>query len=498
MARPQRTTRSNPDPQPTSAPAKRTRRQQTSTTTNPMPTPSSTQRTETGIDPGINPDQHSQTLSVENEDIELSKITLKNYHQAKAFWPLGRIQEQLDKQKSSNHQLSEAVIAEGQAVLQNLEHTLHMIAMVAHVSVIKLKRNLGLLGGSHGENAWHRWLSFALEANKIRSHPDASNMLTARNQANSKTYQALDDDEYNVFTAPIFYALGGYPDYSSVIVTEDENVFGDASILVPEVPKLSPEDEARYRPIYEKLVDLDKVARDRMLNTPAVSTQREERRSLQCFKKIAQHVNYYVIACSNGNSGNGWCREYTSRDEMAEWVSKKAQFEQVFPLFCQHGSTFEAIRDVLAAKNAPIVAQKHKNQSDIDKTALRAKLNNMLKDVVGEALYPTRGFPQVPNPLAVIKERRIPIVVERAPDSAMSEEEFSKGFTAMDTKARRHWLSDIQEGKFTMKKVELAPSVPAINGPSQGGETQSPVANSGTLAATQAESQVSGCATHSS
>ncbi|KAH9809375.1 hypothetical protein DFH28DRAFT_1188896 [Melampsora americana] len=489
-----RATRSNPaghSPPRNSPAAKRSRRQpprarvnqpEDSSTTagtgfNTLPTLSATQQTSLGIN---TVDKH--------QDLELSKITLQNYHNVKTHWPLGRITEQLHKQKSTNHQLSAAVIAEGQALLQNLEHSLHMIAMVAKVSVIKLKRALGLLGGSHGENAWHRWLSFSLAANNIamppRGHPDAANMLTVRNQENSRTYQALSDDEYNVFTAPVFYALGGYPDYSAVTITED--VFGDSSILIPEVPKLSPEDEAQYRPIYEKLVDLKKVAKDREINTPAASSQKEERRSLQCFKKTAQQlardhqllgIDYYIIACSNSDSGNGWCREYTSRDEMAEWVSKKAQFQTVFPLYCQHGSTFDAIKEVLAGSKNTTVAQasKPKNQSDIDKHDLRSKLNELLKDVVGEARYPSRGFPQVPNPLDAIKDRQIPVIVERATDSALSVADFNKGFSAMDTKARRNWLADIKNGKFKLKLLDLPGSseVQPPEGPTQA-DTQPP------------------------
>lgn len=82
-----------------------------------------------------------------------------------------------------------------------------------------------------------------------RGDPDAAHLLTVRNQANAKTYKALDADEHAVFTSKVFYALGGYPDYSAVTVLDD-NVYGDASILVPEVPKLSAEDEELYRPIY--------------------------------------------------------------------------------------------------------------------------------------------------------------------------------------------------------------------------------------------------------
>ncbi|EGG04892.1 uncharacterized protein MELLADRAFT_88472 [Melampsora larici-populina 98AG31] len=420
-----------------------------------LPTPRTTQ-------------QSNHSLSV-NQSLEIDEITLQNYHQAKKDWPLARIQAQLDKQKKSNHQLSAAVISEGQAILEDLDHTLHMIAMVSGVGIKKLKRSLGLLGGTHGENPWHRWLSFAIDANKVsmppRGDPNASDQLTSRNQVNSRTYQALDDDQYDVFTSRVFYALGGYPDYSAITITEDDGVFGDVSTLVPEIPKLSEEEELRYRPLYDKLVDKDKVEKDRKLNTPAASACKEEKRSLQSIKKIAIQLardhqlfgtDYYLIACSSNGSGSGWCREYTTRDELSQWVDAKAELQTVFPIYCQHGSTFEEIKGVVAANKSSQTKKTSNNQSDIDKKNLRAKLNDLLKSVLGEV--PRQGFPCVANPLEAIKEQKIKVTIERDADSTMTEEEFMKGFSLMDAKARRHWLSDIDTKKFKVKAVNIQPS----------------------------------------
>ncbi|KAH9821577.1 hypothetical protein DFH28DRAFT_524934 [Melampsora americana] len=117
-----RSTCSNQDrqslPPPTNLPAaKRTRRpppctcsnqaEDASTTagSNQLPTPSATQQASSGIN------------GVDDQDLELSEIMLENYHQVKSHWPLGCIQDQLNKQISTNHQLSVVVIAEGQTVL---------------------------------------------------------------------------------------------------------------------------------------------------------------------------------------------------------------------------------------------------------------------------------------------------------------------------------------------------------------------------------------------
>ncbi|KAH9817962.1 hypothetical protein DFH28DRAFT_888758 [Melampsora americana] len=232
------------------------------------------------------------TNTADENSLPLKEITLQNYHKVMKFWPLNQIKEQLAQQSNSNHQIGAPVIAEAQAILESFEHRLHMMAMVAGVNVDKLKE--GLAGASNTDNHWRRWLSFAKDANKYpmphRGAPDASEKLALRNSANSNAYNALTADELAVFTSPYFYALGGYPDYSAVSVMQDI-ISGNTLTIVPKVPKLSNEDEEKFRPIYNKLVDMNKVEKDRALNTPSTSPGKEEKCSLQCIRKISLKVN---------------------------------------------------------------------------------------------------------------------------------------------------------------------------------------------------------------
>ncbi|EGG09517.1 uncharacterized protein MELLADRAFT_71251 [Melampsora larici-populina 98AG31] len=428
------------------------------------------------------------------DDVDISMITLQNYQTFQDSWPIPRIQDQLKKQSSSNHQISAAVLAEGLAVLGKMDHTLHMIALASGVCVNNLKRSLGLLGGTHGENPWHRWLSFALAANDYpmppRGHPEASELLAIRNKANSDTYNALTVTEREVFTAQVFYALGGYPDYSSVTTSEETDSFGDPVILIPEITKLSHEDELRYRPIYEDLVDMKKVARDRELNTPAAASQKQEKRSLQSFRKIAQQLSrdhqlfgldYYIIACSSTSAGHGWCREYTSRDEISDWVSKKADLQQIFPIYCQNGSTIDEVRAVAAAnaaaKSGTETQKSSNNQSDKDKKDLTLKLKTLLVNVLGKDAPP---FPRIADPIGAIKDRKIDVIVERASDSALSNEDFNKGFLGMSAKARRNWMSNIDKGKFMIKKGQSPGNAPQdhhLNAQGPNGDSHGATAN---------------------
>ncbi|KAH9815149.1 hypothetical protein DFH28DRAFT_928257 [Melampsora americana] len=489
----------------TTLPAAKRPRQQPAASTNPSLTASESNPATQNQQPvsHLNNANDCQTWESIDKELELAKINLQNYHQQKKHWPLSHIQAQLARQACSNHQLSAAIISEGQALLEALDHTIHMLAMVSGVDITKLKHSLGMVGGTHGENPWHRWLSFALDANKIpmpvRGATDAGAQLARRNKVNSTTYRALEDDQYMVFTARIFYALGGYPDYSAITIDEDPNVFGDCSTLVPEVPKLNPKEEAQYRPIYEKLVDMKKVARDRELNTPAGSDRKEEKRSFQCMKKIAQQlarshqlmgIDYYIIACSNSTAGGGWCQEYTTRDEITNWVEKRAELQRVFPLYCQNGSTFDEIKAVAAASKPQNLSN---NQSDIDKKTLCGKLSDMVANVVfleavlGYKPAVGRGFPRTPNPLETIKARNLRIVVERAADSTLTEEEFQKGFLALDAKGRRHWISNIDTGKFKIIKA-------TADEPQGGGGETSSQARDGDATSNDAQGGDSGAA----
>lgn len=74
---------------------------------------------------------------------------------------------------------------------------------------------------------------------------------------------------------------------------------------------------------------------------------------------------------------------------------------------------------------------------------------------------PPNGFPRGPDPPALFEKNHINVVFERSPESAMTEEEFMKGFEGMKTSGRRHWLQDILDGKFKMVLKRRTPASPA-------------------------------------
>ncbi|KAH9822580.1 hypothetical protein DFH28DRAFT_922864 [Melampsora americana] len=146
-----------------------------------------------------------------------------------------------------------------------------------------------------------------------------------------------------------------------------------------------------------------------------------------------------------------WDLEYTSRDKIACSVSTKAKLQEVFPSYCQHRSTINEVNAVVSDSKKSNT--KAPNLSDLDKKELGGLLNGRLLELLG--YLPAKGFPRIPNPVFAIKDHKIPIIVERAQDSKMTDKVFLKGFNGMNASERRLWLADIASGKFQIKKAPI-------------------------------------------
>ena len=124
-----------------------------------------------------------------------------------------------------------------------------------------------------------------------RGDPEAAATLARRNQENSEAYKNLTEDEALCLTSRVFFALGGYPDYSGVTNTDLEEEDEDG-LLVPQVPSLEPEEEERLRPIYDRMFDPIKISRDKQRSLEHGSSQELDRTSSKCFEKHVKQVSF--------------------------------------------------------------------------------------------------------------------------------------------------------------------------------------------------------------
>ncbi|KAH9822661.1 hypothetical protein DFH28DRAFT_1049940 [Melampsora americana] len=444
-----RRTRNHPDPSPTHGAGDDSQLQDYR-----PPTPLATQRSNTS--PAVT-------------QLEPDKIDVHNYHTQKAFWPLPRIEERLALQSCKNNsQPSPLILAEAKALYGAFIHNISMLAMVGDIGLDTLKAKLGLKGGSCETSTWDQFLAFAKAANQLpmptQGDPNASAILTARNQANKEAYDRLSEDELMLFTPRVFFALGGYPDYSQISV-DDYQDCSDSEVLIPEVPKLTEDEEALYRPLYQKIINLEKVSQDREKNKTH-STSHMEQRSLQAFKKRAQQLNqdanltnfdFYVIASSK-TLGPGWCEEVTTRPEISKWLNQRHNFQTIFPVYSQVKlNLIEDVDNAAAEVDGQGEGQKKRrtNKCDLEKTKLTEQLSKNLTRLLGS--LPSNGIPRGPDPPALFGKFNVQFV--RSDNSALPEEQFMLGFDGMLTLGRRRWLQDLEDGNCTMV-LKVPPIVP--------------------------------------
>lgn len=90
-----------------------------------------------------------------------------------------------------------------------------------------------------------------------------SEALSKRNKHNGAQWKGLSGTEKDVFSARIFFALAGLPNFEleeeETDEDEDETDPNEISGQLTPVESLTAEEEATYRPIYERLIDQDRV-----------------------------------------------------------------------------------------------------------------------------------------------------------------------------------------------------------------------------------------------
>lgn len=133
----------------------------------------------------------------------------------------------------------------------------------------------------------------------VKGQDEARLLIAERNVKNGQAWSALSDNERDVFTPDIFYALSGVPnpllslesDQDDPSVHEDRD--GDSFIPIPQAQKLTLEEDQLYRPLYEALVDLQKVSTELGKPETGESVAKLQRKSATAIEKYAHQVRIF-------------------------------------------------------------------------------------------------------------------------------------------------------------------------------------------------------------
>ncbi|KAH9822463.1 hypothetical protein DFH28DRAFT_1119444 [Melampsora americana] len=388
--------------------------------------------------------------------------TYENYQDLRDSWPTGRCLELMySRRHLTVSRASPEAVVELNLAQKRFQWSIHMIAMMSDITVQTAKKELNMIDPSDTPTtAYDRWRAYGREPldlpmpNKGQSNPS----LGTRNAIVGASWTTLNADEKAIFEAPLFFALAGLPDYSS-FATEEINATTSKG---PVVEKLNDREEAQYRPIFERLVDMERV--NARQGEPFDEAD-HRRKSLLALKKVHHTVAcaadkhdwaYYFLVASAHRSSKagklGWSKFYTSHPAAAEYVEHEADFASTFSAYVQ-GLSAKDRMERFSSNGKKSQEPRPQAPSDRLKIDLGNKLLDMLQTTLG--YKPRQGLPRGANIQEVFKRRGIPIKLVQHPGHALPTALLSAGFNKMNCEGRELWKQDIDNGLFTMEKTEL-------------------------------------------
>ncbi|EGG08886.1 uncharacterized protein MELLADRAFT_84436 [Melampsora larici-populina 98AG31] len=166
------------------------------------------------------------------------------------------------------------------------------------------------------------------------------------------------------------------------------------------------------------------------------------------------NFSYYLLACStyaateSTSAAPGWCREFTSHEEMALYVNKKSNFSTVFAARAQGLSVSEVVAQTIGG-NVMLTTEKARKMDPGDK--VKSDLAALLRSVFSKLTGKEQGFPRGPDPESKLLDT-YNIKIIQLPGSSLPKEVLKLGFNGMNSR-RSLWLSDVQANLFRMKKA---------------------------------------------
>ncbi|KAH9816157.1 hypothetical protein DFH28DRAFT_1094993 [Melampsora americana] len=404
------------------------------------------------------------TRATEGREEELPEDfpTYENYQDLRNEWPTGRCKELMHSRRHLTvSRASPEAVTELKLAQKKFQWSVYMIAMMSDISLLTAKKELNLINPNDSPTtAYDRWRSYGKLAlqNAMPNRGKSTPSLGTRNAIVGATWSSLNSDEKAVFEAPLFHALAGLPNYSA-FATEEINMTMSKG---PAVDKLNDREEAHYRPIFERLVDMERV-NDRQ--GEAFDENDHRRKSLKALKKVHHTIAcaadkndwaYYFLVASAHQSSKagklGWSKFYTSHPAAGDYVEQEADFASTFSAYVQGLSAREKV-ERYSSDSKKNRDPRPQAPSDRLKIELGNTLLEMLTSTIG--YKPKQGLPRGPNPQEVFKTRRIPVKLVQHPGHALPAALLSAGFNKMNCEGRELWQQDIDNGLFTMEKTDL-------------------------------------------
>ncbi|EGF98018.1 uncharacterized protein MELLADRAFT_96238 [Melampsora larici-populina 98AG31] len=425
------------------------------------------------------PDINQDDSAVEDLD-NLPSVT--NYKSVIDEWPLPRIAVVDRQQKKKQNVVPPQILTEAQAIQTLYKQQKSLLAIMGNVSMFTLDKALGELGGRRRPSGYQIFLKYSNEIRPERMPKKGGEkgILANRNRILGAKWTALPLRHREVFSPPVFYALSGLT-YSKAVSKDNEDM--DDSEDEAEVQEaiqtfeFEPGERAEFEALYDELVWKAKVAKE---YSKLVSGKSQgptlpdfNRQSLKCIERLHNQIedesknmgfSYYLLACSTyassevDTSSRGWCKEYTSHDDMATYVNKKCNFATLFGATAQGLSVAEIVAETIGGHMKNKQSARKADAGDVVKSKLAGTLRSKLSALLGR----DQGFPHGPDPEAIFKARGYNIKIVQLPGSTLPQKTLKLSFARMN-RSRSLWLDDINADLFKLEKIPSNVNVGGLN-----------------------------------
>ncbi|KAI9616669.1 hypothetical protein KEM48_005085 [Puccinia striiformis f. sp. tritici PST-130] len=267
-----------------------------------------------------------------------------------------------------------------------------------------------------------------------------------RNVILGEAYDDLSKVEKEVFGPKIFQFFSKIPCYFEDPEGEDD---GDETV------KLTQEEDECYRPLYEKLVNKEKikfvlsqgtVTHNKTSNAFKQASSHFRRLNSELFT-IANLYNstYYILTSSRAPGVNSFCHEYSNDVGWLAITKSKWASKETFEAYSQA----REIQEVLEKATGVSIVKKVR-ATDALKGKLRAALNRTLAEACGTPVEGTT-FPKTKDPASKLG---LGLQIVQSEQSKLSADSLVKGYEAMNTDGKRKWLEDIESGAFKIQFMD--------------------------------------------
>ncbi|KAH9810647.1 hypothetical protein DFH28DRAFT_902725 [Melampsora americana] len=305
-------------------------------------------------------------LDIENMEQELNKWTLVDLRKALAE----------EKKNRSRHKNQAPAEIEDLVQLIRLDYEKRMLmaALIGGISGTMVW-SLVNVGPARGKSSsWSRFLSFGHAALAVEMpHRNDKAGWALRNKETRDIWEKMSIYEKMVFKSPYFFALAKLPDLSKSSVVSEEVESDDqdineedisAQVSPPAVHQLSEEEELLYRPIFDKLVDVEKVQLNHGKPESSDTIASLQLKSLAAFRVAHHnfatacqrfHIHYYLAALSCDITNDGWNEVYSTNKSFAEWANENMSLTTKFKYYI-HGKA--VAREIERKPSQPVDARR--------------------------------------------------------------------------------------------------------------------------------------------